>query len=55
MFKRYFSLYIKQAGSFTYESYAAKIRDKGLEFPHGKRNKIVLAARELDKLLSAKV
>lgn len=53
--KRSFSLYLKQAGTFTYESYANKIRDKGLDFPHGKRNKIVLAARELDHLLKSKI
>jgi len=45
---RAFSLYIKNRGQFTYEGYARKLRDQGLEFPHGKRNKIILVGRELD-------
>ncbi len=46
--KSYFSLYIKNKGSFTYENYARKIQDFDLDFPHGKRNKIILVGRELD-------
>ena len=52
---RYFSLYVKNRGSFTYEGYANKLRDYELEFPHGKRNKIILVARELDRLTKDKL
>ena len=38
-----------------YETQALKLRDGGLDFPHGKRNKIILCARELDQLLARKV
>ncbi|TNV86048.1 hypothetical protein FGO68_gene6325 [Halteria grandinella] len=52
---RSFSLYLKNRGTFTYESVALKIRDKQLDFPHGKRNKIVLCARELDYMMEYKI
>jgi hypothetical protein len=39
----------------SYESYASKLRDRTLDFPNGKRNKIVLVARELDQMLERKV
>lgn len=31
------------------------MRDFELEFPHGKRNKIILVARELDRLIEDKL
>ena len=31
------------------------MQDKGLEFPHGKRNKIILVARELDQMIVYKL
>ena len=58
MIKRSFSLFIKTRGTptpFTYECYAKKLRDRSLDFPHGKRNKIILAARELDRLIEIKL
>ena len=54
--KRGFSFYIKKRqDNFTYEGYARKLQDKGLEFPHGKRNKIILVARELDQMIVYKL
>lgn len=52
---RAFSLYLKQRGTFTYESVAKRIRDRDLTFPDGKRNKIVLCARELDHMMEYKI
>ena len=52
---RRFSLYVKNRGFFSYEGFARKIQDFGLDFPHGKRNKIILAGRELDTLIEAKL
>jgi hypothetical protein len=56
LIRRGFSYYIKKRQeNFTYEGYAKKLQDKGLDFPHGKRNKIILAARELDQLIVNKL
>ncbi len=38
-------------GIGTYESHSKKLQDKELSFPHGKRNKIILVARELDHMI----
>jgi hypothetical protein len=38
-------------GIGTYESHSRKLQDKELAFPHGKRNKIILVARELDHMI----
>ena len=52
MIRRAFSYFIKKRSeNFTYEGYARKLHDKGLDFPNGKRNKIILVARELDSLI----
>ena len=45
---------LRKPDIFSYETYARKIQDHELDFPHGKRNKIVLVGRELDTLLREK-
>ncbi|CDW76679.1 UNKNOWN [Stylonychia lemnae] len=57
LLKRNFSFYVKHRAnqSFTYEKYARNIQDTDLDFPHGKRNKIILVGRELDHLIELKL